>query len=94
MADEILNGANSSDSAYGIELPAGDHEITYDLDILLKHGRYSSSITLGADDNSVFGNIPRFATPEPQAFFDVLGNTGSPLLWSIQNPDEACIGIT
>ena len=86
MADEVLYGANSGSAARSVDLPAGDHEISYELEMLLKQGRYAIATTLGADQNSAFGDIPRWATPKAQAFFDVLGNTGSPFYGACKIP--------
>jgi hypothetical protein len=87
IADEIVFGANSSDSSIGIDLPHGEHEISLSIENLLKHGHYCIAVTLeDGTEQSTFGSIPHWATPEPVAHFDVLGNTGSPFYGAFKLP--------
>jgi hypothetical protein len=59
------------------ELFSGNHKIDLESGILLKHGRYSVTVTLDADNDKIFGNMTCLATPKPQVFFDVLGSIGT-----------------
>ena len=89
LADEIVFGWSSFDDAAGLDLEAGEYELSLRLEVLLKHGQYRVAVAFSADDDGAFGSIPRWAAPVPATTFSVLGNIGRSFYGAFKMPITA-----